>query len=175
MIFSWHFLLSSLILIYYYTSLNAKQLSSSPANGNDTLIAYGAGNKTILSGVGLSLDSSGKIVAESGLGATTSDVLIGGENTKDDFWLGIGDDLIMGTGSGAQSFYVGSGSATIQNYQKRDNVILAGGTIDYTFTANGGNIEINKDGDLIGIVEGVSGIGSTKVLGNGTISVKFLI
>ncbi len=149
--------------------------SSSPANGNDTLIAYGAGNKTILSGVGLSLDSSGKIVAESGLGATTSDVLIGGENTKDDFWLGIGDDLIMGTGSGAQSFYVGSGSATIQNYQKRDNVILAGGTIDYTFTANGGNIEINKDGDLIGIVEGVSGIGSTKVLGNGTISVKFLI
>jgi hypothetical protein len=149
--------------------------SSSPVNGNDTLIAYGAGNRTIISGVGLSIDSSGKIVAESGLGATTTDVLVGGENTKDDFWLGIGDDLIMGTGSGAQSFYVGSGSATIQNYQKRDRVVLAGVVADYTFTSNGGNVEISKGGDLIGTVEGVSGLRSTSILENGTFSAKFFV
>ena len=127
--------------------------------------------------MGLSLDSNGKIVAESGLGANQKDVLIGGENTKDDFWLGIGDDFILGTGS-AQSFYVGGGSndyATIQNYQKRDNVILAGVRADYTFTVNSNKVEISKGGDLIGIVEGASGVGATKVLTNGTISLKFLV
>ena len=151
--------------------------SSTPANGNDTLIAYGAGNSTVISGVGLSLDSNGKIVAESGLGANQKDVLIGGDNTKDDFWLGIGDDFILGTGS-AQSFYVGGGSndyATIQNYQRRDNVILAGSKADYTFTVSSNKVEISKGGDLIGIVEGASGVGATKVLTNGTISMKFLV
>jgi hypothetical protein len=147
--------------------------SSTPANGNDTLIAYGAGNNTIISGVGLSLDGSGKIVAESGFGATTTDVLVGSNQTKDDFWLGIGDDLIMGTGSGAQAFYVGSGSATIQNYQTRDRVILEGIVADYTFTANGSNLEISQGGDLIGIVENVSGFASTTNLGNGTFAAKF--
>jgi hypothetical protein len=149
--------------------------SSDPANGNDTLIAYGANNnKTILSGVGLSIDSAtGKIAVESGAGTNQVDVLIGAPG-RDEFWLGAGDDIIVP----AQSFYVGGGSAdyaTIQNYQTRDLVILAGAKADYSFTAKGSNFEISKGGDLIGIVEGVTGVGPTRVLGNGTFSVKFSV
>jgi hypothetical protein len=150
--------------------------SSTPANGNDTLIAYGAGNKTILSGVGLSLDANNNIVSEAGLGAGQVDVLVGAINTKDHFWLGVDNDALLNGQS--QALYVGGGSAdyaTIQNYQEKDRVILAGDILDYSFTQMGSSIQISTvmGNDLIGIVEEVSGILSMNVLANDTFAVKF--
>jgi hypothetical protein len=148
--------------------------SSSTADGNDTVFSYGANNnKTILSGVGLALDTEGNLLIESGAGANQVDVLIGAFNTRDEFWLGVGDDLL----NSSQSFYVGGGSAdyaTIQNYQEKDRVILAGDVLDYTFSAIGSNIQISTlSGDLVGLVEGVSSILSTNALANDTFAVKF--
>jgi hypothetical protein len=149
--------------------------SSAPANGNDTIIAYGAkNNQTIVSGVGLSLDANDNIVPEAELGQNRVDVLVGAGNTRDQFWLGVGDDSLIN----AQSFYVGNGSmdyATIQNYQEQDRVILAGDVTDYSFVVMGSNIHIStvNGNDLVGIVEDVGGILSTKALTNDTFAVKF--
>jgi hypothetical protein len=148
--------------------------SSTPANGNDTLIAYGAGNKTILSGVGLSLDANNNIVSESGLGAGQVDVLVGAINTKDNFWLGVDNDALLNNQS--QALYVGNGIsdyARVQNYQEKDRVILAGDVGDYNYTQVGSEIYVTQAGDLIGIVEGVQGILSTNALTNDTFAVKF--
>jgi hypothetical protein len=153
--------------------------SSTPANGSDTLIAYGANNnKTIISGVGLSLDTNNNIVSESGLGTNQVDVLVGAVNTKDHFWLGVDNDSLLNGQS--QAFYVGAGAidyAKVQNYQEKDRVILAGDVSDYSYTqvltSMGSDIHISKGGDLIGIIEEVQGILSTNALANDTFAMKF--
>lgn len=67
--------------------------STGVADGNDTLIAYGANNnQTLLSGVGIAVNS-GVVTVETGFGAGQIDTLVGGFNTKDDFLLGIGTNL----------------------------------------------------------------------------------
>lgn len=153
--------------------------SSTPANGNDTIIAYGGGNnKTIISGVGLSLDGNDNVVSEAGLGVNQADVLVGALNTRDDYWLGVDNDHIKNGQS--QSFYVGGGAADyarVQNYQEKDRVIFAGDVSDYSYTkvstGTGSEIHISFGGDLVGIVEGVQGILSTSTLANDTFAVKF--
>jgi hypothetical protein len=151
--------------------------SSTPANGNDTLIAYGAkGNTAIISGVGLSV-SGDNLMVESGFGTGQVDTLIGSNDTRDRFWLGVGTDL---NPEGAMAFYTGNGDsdyAVIQNYQLRDRVILAGEISDYTYTSVGSNVEIRTidNNDLIGIVENVSSVLSTNSLGNDTFAVKFAV
>gem|GEM_PF-2868532 len=148
--------------------------SSSTADGNDTLIAYGRKN-TMLSGVGILVKEDSSMEIESGFGANQVDVLIGGLNTKDNFMLGVGDDL----NATDQSFYVGGGDldyARIQNYQTKDQVILAGETGDYTYTSVGSNVEIRTlADDLIGIVENVSGVATEKTLSNGTFAASFSV
>jgi hypothetical protein len=154
--------------------------SSTPADGNDTIFSYGRNNKTILSGVSLSVGPDGNVAVESGFGDDQKDVLIGSFNTKDEFWLGIGNDLV----GAAQSFYKENTPresafddfATIQNYQKQDRVILAGAVNDYSYASIGSTIQISTTGgDLIGIVENVTGIDSTKAFSNGTFSIGFSV
>jgi hypothetical protein len=146
--------------------------STGVADGNDTLIAYGANNnKTLLSGVGIAVNS-GVVTVETGFGSGQIDTLVGGFNTKDDFLLGVGTNL----NPTSQAYYIGGGSldyGIIQNYQTQDRVILANST-RYTFASVGDNFNISTaDGDLIGVIEGVSGISSLKTLSNDTIAVKF--
>jgi hypothetical protein len=90
--------------------------------------------------------------------------------------LGVDNDALLNGQS--QALYVGGGSAdyaTIQNYQEKDRVILAGDILDYSFTQMGSSIQISTvmGNDLIGIVEEVSGILSMNVLANDTFAVKF--
>jgi hypothetical protein len=146
--------------------------STGTADGNDTLIAYGAqNNQTILSGVSMSV-SGGNIVVDSSFGTNEVDTLIGADNTKDNFILGVGTDF----NTTARSFYVGGGNADyaiIENYQKRDRVILAGSKDDYSFTPIGNTFEISTTGgDLVGIVEGVTGISQMKSLDNDTLALR---
>jgi hypothetical protein len=145
--------------------------STGTADGNDTLIAYGAQNQTILSGVSMSV-SGGNIVVDSSFGTNEVDTLIGADNTKDNFILGVGTDF----NTTARSFYVGGGNADyaiIENYQKRDRVILAGSKDDYSFTPIGNTFEISTTGgDLVGIVEGVTGISQMKSLDNDTLALR---
>lgn len=138
-------------------------INSSPiTSGNDTLIAYGArSNKTIISGVGLSV-SGDDLMVDPNLGNGEKDTLVGSPDTRDCFWLGVGTDINSG---GSQSFYNSQGIndfARIQNYQSNDRVLLAGNAINYGYFSTGGNIEImktnNSPSELIGIVEGVTGI-----------------
>jgi hypothetical protein len=153
--------------------------SSTPANGNDTIIAYGGGNnRTIISGVGLSIDSNQKIIAEGSLGTNQVDVLIGALNTRDDYWLGVDNDSLKNGQS--QALYVGGGTADygrIQNYQEKDRVIFAGSASDYTYnkvsTGMGSEMHVSLNGDLVGIIEGVEGILSSSTLANDTFAVRF--
>jgi probable HAF family extracellular repeat protein len=134
--------------------------SSTPADGNDTLV--GIGKKTLLSGVELSVEA-GEIKAGTGTGQ--KDTLVGSLDGEDEFLLGFAPKA-----GAAQAFYLGTGAsdfATIQNYENRDRVVLAGGVQDYVFKANGANLEILKNGDLIGVVEGVNALDKTAIIGDG--------
>ncbi|MGL5083944.1 MAG: hypothetical protein ACRC8A_20865 [Microcoleaceae cyanobacterium] len=129
--------------------------SSTPANGNDTLITHG--KKTLISGVELSVSED---IIEAGTGTGQKDVLVGSLDGSDQFLLGFGSAT-----SAPTAFYLGNGSADyalIQNYQKSDRVLLAGDRDDYSFVPNSGNLEISQGGDLIAIIEGVSGISNVR-------------
>lgn len=149
-------------------------LSTGTADGNDTLIAYDDRNQTILSGVSMSV-SGGNIVVDSSFGTNEVDTLIGAENTKDNFLLGVGTDF----NTTARSFYAGGEDADyaiIENYQTRDRIILAGSKDDYSFTPVGDTFEISTTGgDRVGIVEGVSGISQMKSLENDTLALRFYV
>jgi hypothetical protein len=134
-------------------------------SGNDTLIAYGArGNRTIISGVGISV-SGDDLIVDSNFGNGEKDTLIGSPDTRDTFWLGVGTDI---NPSGSRAFYSNGGNndfARVQNYQSRDRVLLAGERNDYGYFFTGGNVEIinttGSSNELIGVVEGVTGIASS--------------
>lgn len=134
--------------------------SSTPANGNDTLISYGS--RTLLSGVELTV-ADGELQA--GTGSGQKDVLVGTVRGQDDFLLGFGSESTT-----PEAFYLGGGAADfalIQNYNRRDRVLLAGNLADgYSFGSNAGNVEISKNGDLIGIVEGVNNVHKTTSIGD---------
>jgi hypothetical protein len=134
--------------------------STTAATGSDTVIAYG--KKTLISGVELSVVNG---VVEAGTGAGQKDVLVGSLDGVDEFLLGFAPSS-KATGS-ARSFYLGGGVndfATIQNYESRDRVLVAGDAKDYAFKSIDGNIEISKGGDLIAKVEGAAALlKSTKI------------
>ncbi len=128
--------------------------STTAANGSDTLIAYG--KKTLLSGVELSVV---KGAVEAGTGAGQKDVLVGSLDGVDEFLLGFAPS--SKAAGPARSFYLGGGVndfATIQNYESRDRVLVAGDVKDYAFKSIDGNIEISKGGDLIAKVEGAAAL-----------------
>lgn len=124
--------------------------SSTPADGNDTLIAYG--RKTQISGVDLSITNDVVTAGNNGIGQ--KDVLVGSLDGKDEFLLGVGN----------QQLYVGDvndtkGFAVIKNFERRDRVVLAGNKAGYQLTTVGSNTEIRTVGnDLVGIVEGVTAL-----------------
>lgn len=150
--------------------------STNKTTGDDTVIAYG--KKTLISGVELSVKDG---AVQAGTGASQKDTLVGSLDGVDRFLLGFSSDpAIFGkpgsrraTSTSAQSFYLGNGSndfATIQNYESRDRILLAGKSKDYAFKSIDGNIEISKGGDLIAKVEGAKSLVSAVKFGNGSMS-----
>jgi hypothetical protein len=130
--------------------------SSTPANGNDTLIAYG--RRTKITGVDVSMVDG--VVTAGNTGVGQKDVLVGSMDGVDEFLLGIG----------SQKLYVGdandtTGFATIKNFQKSiDRVVLAGPKTDYQLSIVNGSTEIRTTGnDLVGIVEDVSNLNAFNV------------
>jgi hypothetical protein len=123
--------------------------STTPANGNDTIIAYG--RKTQIAGVDLLME--GGFVKAGNNGVGQKDVLVGSLDGVDEFLFGVGN----------QQLYVGdandtSGFATVKNFQHRkDSIVLAGPKTGYQLAVVNGSTEIRTVGnDLIGIVEDVT-------------------
>ncbi|NJR68756.1 MAG: calcium-binding protein [Synechococcales cyanobacterium CRU_2_2] len=123
-------------------------------NGNDTVLS--SGQKSSVIGVGVKTAQVGNrlINAEvESLGVGEVDVLQGSPG-RNIFYLG---------DNGAENpsdFYLGNGAqdyATIRYFDStsEDAIYLSGGPEDYTFETIDGSVNISKNGDLIGVVEGV--------------------
>jgi hypothetical protein len=160
--------------------IGSAQSNGSPiTSGNDTLIAYG--RRSLMSGVALSVNANGTSVDVDPItGIGERDVLVGNDRGQNDFLLGFGSETTDLT-----PFYVGNGDADyalIQNYEKRDRVLLAGSFDDYTIGTRadsfgvGGGLTISKDGDLIGIVEDAIGVNRiTSIQGGLMTAVTFTV
>lgn len=98
---------------------------------------------------------SGGIVQAGADGLGQKDTLVGSLDGRDEFLLGVaGKKLYVGDANDSAGF------ATIKNYERRDRVILSGLKSDYKLTVVGANTQIRTSGtnDLVGIVEGVTGL-----------------
>jgi Ca2+-binding RTX toxin-like protein len=99
------------------------------------------------------------------LGVGEVDLLVGTAGTLDEFFLSVELKLDIGTDSGeAVPVYVGMGDrdyGIIRNFSAADGdiIVLAGKPKDYLYESVNGNVEISTlDGDLVGVVEGVSSL-----------------
>jgi hypothetical protein len=146
-------------------------------NGNDIVIGYGL--RTDLYGVKLDVEGEFALAPESpfglsgmvtyipkSLGMGEIDLLVGKAGTTDEFFFGseleINIDTFVGT---SVPLYVGMGDrdyGIARNFSAADGdiVILAGAPKDYLYETVNGNFEIKtQNGDLVGVVEGVSSLG----------------
>jgi hypothetical protein len=123
-------------------------------SGNDTIVA--SGQKSSVIGVGVKAATVGNrlINAEAeSLGAGEIDVLQGSPG-RNIFYLG------DNAAENPSDFYLGNGDrdyATIRYFDptSEDAIYLSGSPEDYTFETIDGSVNISKNGDLIGVVEGV--------------------
>ncbi len=124
-------------------------------SGSDTVQA--AGQKSSVIGVKVESAEVGSRLINaktSSLGVGEVDILLGSPG-RNIFYLG---DNAKDT---PVDFYLGNGNkdyGIIRNFDptSEDAIYLAGNPKDYTFTTIDGSVNIAKNGDLIGIVEGVS-------------------
>jgi len=123
-------------------------------SGNDTVIP--SGQKSSVIGVAVETAEVGSrlISAEvESLGVGEIDVLQGSPG-RNIFYLG------DNTTENPSDFYLGNGDqdyATVQFFDptSEDAIYLTGKPEDYTFETIDGSVNVSKDGDLVGIVEGV--------------------
>jgi Domain of unknown function (DUF4114) len=124
-------------------------------NGSDTV--QSSGQKSSVIGVKVESAEVGSRLINaktSSLGVGEIDTLLGSPG-RNIFYLG---DNAKDTPA---DFYLGNGDkdyGIIRNFDptSEDAIYLAGNPKDYTFTTIDGSVNISKNGDLIGIVEGVA-------------------
>ncbi|WP_293342211.1 calcium-binding protein [Microcoleus sp. CAWBG58] len=140
------------------------------SRSNDVLTGIGVGN-TELVGVEVGIAPNGNRQYES-FGTNEFDVLIGSPGV-DTFVLGV--PASAGNPS-AVPLYLGNGQATIRNFNAVDDLIqLQGNSLNdgYSLTPVGGNLSIQRFGDVLGVIEGGAGLnlGFQQSNGNGTFAI----
>ncbi len=137
--------------------------------GNDIITGVGVGN-TELIGVEVGIDRRQGNREYDSLGSNEFDVLIGSPGV-DTFVLGV---LIPTGGNGvAIALYTGNAQATIRNFNAADDLIQLQGTSlsdGYSLTPVGGNLSIQRFGDVLAVIEGGAGLNLVfqQSNGNGT-------
>jgi hypothetical protein len=134
---------------------------------NDILTGVGVGN-TELIGVEVGISPAGNRQFES-FGNNEFDVLIGSPGV-DTFVLGVPPSA---GNPFATPLYLGSGQATIRNFNAADDLIqLQGNSLSDGYSLNpvGGNLSIQRFGDVLGVIEGGASLNLTfqESNGNGT-------
>jgi hypothetical protein len=133
---------------------------------NDVITGVGAGNVELI-GVEVGIDRNGNRQYES-FGANEFDVLIGSPGV---------DTFVLGVPAAAQNpfatpLYLGNGQATIRNFNVADDLIqLQGNSLSgYSLTPVGGNLSIQRFGDVLGVIEGGANLNLQflEANGNGT-------
>ena len=139
--------------------------------GNDIITGVGVGN-TELIGVEVGIDRRQGNREYDSLGSNEFDVLIGSPGV-DTFVLGV----FIGTdGNGVATaipLYTGNAQATIRNFNAADDLIqLAGNSLSDGYSLNpvGGNLSIQRFGDVLAVIEGGAGLNLVfqQSNGNGT-------
>ena len=130
---------------------------------NDVLTGVGVGN-TELVGVEVGIAPNGNRQYES-FGTNEFDVLIGSPGV-DTFVLGV--PASAGNPS-ATPLYLGNGQATIRNFNVEDDLIQLQGTSlnGYSLTPVGGNLSIQRFGDVLGVIEGGANLNLSFIQSNG--------
>ncbi len=136
---------------------------------NDVLTGVGVGN-TELVGVEVGIAPNGNRQYES-FGTNEFDVLIGSPGI-DTFVLGVPATAGNVTPT---PLYLGNGQATIRNFNVETDLIqLQGNSLDsYSLTPVGGNLLIQRFGDVLGVIEGGGSLNLTfqQSNGNGTFAI----
>ncbi len=124
------------------------------SNGNDEITGFGEGTK-IITGVSFDTLLNGSLTT----GVSEVDTLTGTEG-RDIFLLG--HPSLPELNPNPQQFYVGGGDADhalIKGFESfKDSIVLEGKLENYKIEKVNENIEISTDGDLVGIVEGVTSL-----------------
>jgi hypothetical protein len=130
---------------------------------NDVLTGIGVGN-TELVGVEVGIAPNGNRQYES-FGTNEFDVLIGSPGV-DTFVLGV--PASAGNPSAAP-LYTGNGQATIRNFDiEKDLIQLQGNSLSgYNLTPVGGNLSIQRFGDVLGVIEGGANLNLSFIQSNG--------
>ncbi len=133
------------------------------SRSNDILTGIGVGN-TELVGVEVGIAPNGNRQYES-FGTNEFDVLIGSPGV-DTFVLGV--PASAGNPS-ATPLYLGNGQATIRNFNVEDDLIQLQGTSlnGYSLTPVGGNLSIQRFGDVLGVIEGGANLNLSFIQSNG--------
>ncbi|MEG4800683.1 MULTISPECIES: calcium-binding protein [unclassified Microcoleus] len=120
------------------------------SRSNDVITGVGAGNVELI-GVEVGIDRNGNRQYES-FGTNEFDVLIGSPGV-DTFVLGV---PAAAQNPSATALYTGNGQATIRNFNAADDLIqLQGNSLSgYSLTPVGGNLSIQRFGDVLGVIEG---------------------
>ncbi|TAG55296.1 MAG: calcium-binding protein [Oscillatoriales cyanobacterium] len=133
------------------------------SRSNDIITGVGVGN-TELVGVEVGIDRNGNRQYES-FGTNEFDVLIGSPGV-DTFVLGV--PASAGNPSAA-ALYTGNGQATIRNFDIENDLIqLQGNSLSgYSLTPVGGNLSIQRFGDVLGVIEGGANLNLSFIQSNG--------
>ena len=134
------------------------------SRSNDILTGVGVGN-TELVGVEVGIDRNGNRQYES-FGTNEFDVLIGSPGV-DTFVLGVPATAGNVTPT---PLYLGNGQATIRNFDAADDLIqLQGNSLSdgYNLTPVGGNLSIQRFGDVLGVIEGGANLSLSFIQSNG--------
>lgn len=133
------------------------------SRSNDVLTGVGVGNIELV-GVEVGIDPRGNRQYES-FGTNEFDVLIGSPGT-DRFVLGVPPSA---GNSIATALYLGNGQATIRNFNVADDLIQLQGTSlnGYSLTPVGGNLSIQRFGDVLGVIEGGASLNLSFLESNG--------
>lgn len=134
------------------------------SRSTDILTGVGVGN-TELVGVEVGIAPNGNRQYES-FGTNEFDVLIGSPGV-DTFVLGVPATAGNVTPT---PLYLGNGQATIRNFDAADDLIqLQGNSLSdgYNLTPVGGNLSIQRFGDVLGVIEGGGSLNLTFIQSNG--------
>ncbi len=140
------------------------------SRSNDVLTGVGVGNNELI-GVEVGLDRNNNRQYES-FGVNEFDVLTGGPGV-DTFVLGV--PATAGNGIPVP-LYLNNGQATIRNFNAADDLIqLQGNSLSdgYNLASVGGNLSIQRFGDVLGVIEGGAGLNLVfqQSNGNGTFAI----
>ena len=140
------------------------------SRSNDILTGIGVGNNELI-GVEVGLDRNNNRQYES-FGTNEFDVLTGSPGV-DTFVLGVPPTA---GNFNAAPLYTGNGQATIRNFNAADDLIqLQGNSLSdgYNLASVGGNLSIQRFGDVLGVIEGGAGLNLVfqQSNGNGTFSI----